>query len=600
MDREYIKAKLSNVPHAPGSYQMKDVHGEIIYVGKAKDLHNRVNSYFVGSHNFKTTKMVSHIEDFDFIATKTEKEALVLEINLIKKYRPKYNIQFMDDSSYPYIKLTHEKYPRLLIARDMKKDRHARYYGPFPDATAARNTQKLLQSLYPFRRCRQMRDKVCLYYHMGQCLGPCEYDIDPDVYTKMADQVAKFMNGDTKEVVDDLKAKMLEASENLDFERAQNYKDMIESVSHVVKDQQLIEKDNQGSFDVFAWYEDKGYLSIAGFLVRRGTVLNKEFRLRPIYGEAEEEFQSFLMQYYQDHPTSAMVVIPNTIEKETADQLAEIIGTTVFQPVKGYRKKLIDMCIDNAKKQLELKFNTVEKQASETEEAVRELSRLAGRDMSRIELFDNSHISGTFTVAACVVYEDGQPDRKDYRLYKLHTANSDVDSMKEVVYRRYFRLLSENGRMPDGILVDGGRGQIDAAEEILTSLGLQNRIRVMGLVKDDKHTTSALMDTDGSTFAIAKDSSLFFLLTRMQDEVHRVAISYHRKLRSKAQTKSILDEVEGVGPKRKRLLLRKFGSFTNLKNATEEEIAQYVPKDVAHHVYEALRTAKKDPESSED
>lgn len=597
MDTEYIKAKLSNVPHAPGSYQMKDVHGEIIYVGKAKDLHNRVNSYFVGSHNFKTTKMVSHIEDFDFIATKTEKEALILEINLIKKYRPRYNIQFMDDSSYPYIKLTHEKYPRLLIARDMKKDKKAHYYGPFPDATAARNTQKLLQSLYPFRRCTQMRDKVCLYYHMGQCLGPCEYDIDPSVYEEMKDKVARFMNGDTGDIIRELRQKMMDASVNLDFERAQSYKDMIESVSHVVKDQQLIEKDSQGSFDVFAWYEDKGYLSIAGFLVRRGTVLNKEFRLRPIYGEAEEEFQSFLIQYYQDHPVSSLVVIPNTIAEETASQLSEIIGTNVFRPMKGYRRKLIEMCVDNAQKQLELKFNTVEKQASETEEAVKELSRLAGRDMNRVELFDNSHISGTFTVAACVVYENGEPDRKDYRLYRLHTANSDVDSMKEVVYRRYFRLLKEEGRMPDGILVDGGRIQIDAAEEILTSLGLQDTIRVLGLVKDDKHTTSALMNTDGSTFDVAKDSSLFFLLTRMQDEVHRVAISYHRKLRSKAQTRSILDEVDGVGPKRKRLLLRKFGSFTALKAADEEKIAAYVPREVAHNVYAALHDEKKDSES---
>ena len=271
--------------------------------------------------------------------------------------------------------------------------------------------------------------------------------------------------------------------------------------------------------------------------------------------------------------------------------------TNVFRPMKGYRRKLIEMCVDNAQKQLELKFNTVEKQASETEEAVKELSRLAGRDMNRVELFDNSHISGTFTVAACVVYENGEPDRKDYRLYRLHTANSDVDSMKEVVYRRYFRLLKEEGRMPDGILVDGGRIQIDAAEEILTSLGLQDTIRVLGLVKDDKHTTSALMNTDGSTFDVAKDSSLFFLLTRMQDEVHRVAISYHRKLRSKAQTRSILDEVDGVGPKRKRLLLRKFGSFTALKAADEEEIAAYVPREVAHNVYAALHDEKKDSES---
>ncbi len=598
MDKEYIKAKLQNIPHAPGSYQMKNKYGEIIYVGKAKDLHNRVNQYFVGAHDFKTTKMVSNIEDFDFIVTATEKESLVLEINLIKKYRPKYNIQFMDDSSYPYIKLTNEKYPRLMIARDMKKDRKAKYFGPFPDVNAARNTQKLLQNTFPFRRCNVIPDKVCLYYHMGQCLGPCEYEIDSEQYKQMADRVTKFMNGDTKEMLQTLKEKMYEASENLEFEKAGAYKEMIESVQTIVSDQQLIEKGNGNNLDVFAWYFDKGYLAITGFLVRRGTVLNKEFRLRPLYGDAQEEFISFLMQYYQDHPSAREVVIPSEIPEDTVAQMSEILDVSIVQPQKGYRKKLIGMCVDNAKKQLELKFNTVEKQSSETEMAVQQLSQLAGRDMSRVELFDNSHTSGTFTVASCVVYQDGLPDRKNYRLYRLHTKNSDVDSMKEVVYRRYFRLLNDEERMPDGILVDGGWIQIEAAKEILDSLGLSEQIKIMGLVKDDHHNTNALMDTDGRTFDIAKDSSLFFLLTRMQDEVHRVAITYHRKLRAKAQTKSILDEINGVGEKRKKLLLKSFGNFTNLKNASEEEIAKVVPKEVAHNVYEALHMNPKENSDS--
>ncbi|MDD6674823.1 MAG: excinuclease ABC subunit UvrC [Lactimicrobium massiliense] len=590
MNKEYIKAKLSNIPHAPGSYQMKDKNGEIIYVGKAKDLHNRVNQYFVGAHDFKTTKMVSHIEDFDFIVTKNEQESLILEINLIKKYRPKYNIQFMDDSTYPYIKLTNEDYPRLTIARDMKKDKKARYFGPFPDVTAARNTMKLLQSIYPFRRCVHMPSKLCLYYHMGQCLGPCVYDIDPAKYKEMAAQVTRFMNGDTGDIVHQLQEKMMAASEQLEFEKAAVYKNMIESVTTVTKDQQLIEQDSRGNLDVFAWYLDKGYLAIAGFLVRRGTVLSKEFRLRPLYGDAKEEFISFVMQYYQDHPASSELVIPNEIEEDTVQQMSSILNVKVTQPQKGYRKRLIEMCIDNAKKQLELKFQTVEKQDSETEMAVEQLSRLANHEMNRVELFDNSHTAGQFTVAACVVYEDGVPDRKDYRLYRLHTANSDVDSMKEVVYRRYFRLVNENGRLPDGILVDGGWTQIEAAKEILDALGISDKIKLMGLVKDDHHNTNALMDTNGETFDIPKDSSLFFLLTRMQDEVHRVAITYHRKLRAKAQTKSILDEIEGIGPKRKRLLLKTFGNFTNLKAAPEEEIAKVVPKETAHLVYEALHT----------
>ncbi len=585
MDREYIKAKLSNLPNEPGSYQMKDKNGEIIYVGKAKNLHNRVNQYFTGAHDFKTTKMVSNIEDFDFIVTKTEKEALVLEINLIKKYRPKYNIQFIDDSSYPYIKLTREEYPRLLIARDMKKDKKARYFGPFPDASAARTTQKLLQTLYPFRRCTQLQPKVCLYYHLGQCLGPCEYKIEEGTYDRMADQVTKFLNGDTREVETDLKAKMMEASEKLEFEKAAEYKNMIDSIHAVVRESQNIEKDNRGSRDVFAWYAGKGYMAITGFLVRSGVILNKEFRLRPLYGDAEDEFVSFLIQYYQDHPSARELVLPSDMD---ISALQEVLDMPVFQPQRGYKTRLIEMCLENAKKQLELKFNTVERQETMTDEAVAELNRLANHPMNRVELFDNSHISGTFTVAACVVYEDGQPVKNDYRLYRLHTGNSDVDSMKEVVYRRYFRLLKDDGRMPDGLIVDGGWTQIEAAKSILDSLGLSERIKLMGLVKDDHHNTNALMDTDGQVFEIDKSSGLFFLLTRMQDEVHRSAITYHRKLRAKAQTKSVLDEVEGIGPKRKRLLLKTFKNFTNLKAASLQEIEQVVPKEAARNVYEAL------------
>ncbi len=582
MNKEYIKAKLATLPNEPGSYQMKDKSGEIIYVGKAKNLHNRVNQYFVGAHDFKTTKMVSNIEDFDYIVTSSEKEALVLEINLIKKYRPKYNIMFIDDSSYPYIKLTKEKYPRLLIARDTKKDKHAKYFGPFPDATAARDTQKLLQSLYPYRRCDRMPNKVCLYYHMGQCLGPCEKDIAEDTYTNMNENVTRFLNGDTKEIKEDLKKKMYEASENLAFEKASEYKRLIESIDRVV-DKQMIEMDQRGSKDAFAYYCDKGYIAIAGFLVRNGTILSKEYRLRPLYDDPSETFINFIVQYYDEHPKASELVLPSDTN---ITMLEEVLDMKIFLPQKGYRQKLIDMCIDNAKKQLNQKFEAAEKQDTEIAKAVELLSTLARHPMNRVELFDNSHISGQFTVASCVVYEDGYPQKKDYRLFKLHTGNSDFDSMKEVIYRRYFRLLSENGHKPDGVIVDGGAPQIHAAKEIIDSLGLD--IKIMGLVKDDHHNTNALMDEDGELFEIDKNSSLFFLLTRMQDEVHRVAISYHRKLRTKAQTKSILDEIEGIGPKRKKLLLKSFGNFTNLKTASIEEIAKVVPKETAEKVYEAL------------
>ena len=586
MDKDYIKAKLASLPNEPGSYQMKNKDGEIIYVGKAKNLHNRVNQYFTGAHDYKTTKMVSLIDDFDFIVTRTEKEALVLEINLIKKYRPKYNIQFMDDSTYPYIKLSKEDYPRIMVARNIKKDRNARYFGPFPDVYAARTTQKLLQQLYPFRRCAKLPTKVCLYYHLGQCLGPCEHEVDPAVYDRMVSAAARFLNGDTREVVQNLTVKMQDAAENLEFEKAAEYRTLIDSINKVI-DRQIIEKGSRENLDVFAWYEDKGYLAVAGFLVRGGAVLNKEFRLEPLYGDGEDEFISFLLQYYQEHPAAGTLVLPQDTDTEV---LTELLGLRIVQPQKGYRKQLIDLCMQNARKQLEQKFDTVERQDSVTQEAVDELSRLAGKRMSRVELFDNSHTSGTFTVASCVVYDEGEPNRKEYRLYRLHTANSDLDSMKEVIYRRYFRLLKDGGRMPDAVLVDGGMLQIDAAAEIIDSLGLNDTISVLGLVKDSHHNTNALMNREHDTYDIDKDSGLFFLLARMQDEVHRTAISYHRKLRAKAQTKSILDEVEGIGPKRKKLLLKTFGSFTRLKNATEEEIASVVPVQTAHKVYEALHS----------
>lgn len=579
---EYLKAKLSNLPLEPGCYLMKDKNDTIIYVGKAKKLKNRVNQYFVGAHDFKTTKMVSNIHDFDFIVTGSEKEALVLEINLIKKHRPKFNIMFMDDSTYPYIKLTRDEAPTLSVVRDAKKDRKSRYFGPFPDANAAHSTLKLLLKLYPLRRCKKMDNKVCLYYHMHQCLGPCEYKIDKSVYDEMSSSIVRFLNGDTKEIIKDLTRKRDEASENLNFEKAMEYQDLIQSIEHI-SDKQKIQTDKTDNLDVFGYYAGKGYLAIQGLLVRRGTILGKEFKLMPLYGDAEEEFVSFILQYYSSHPEAKELVLPMNIDISLVE---EIVNFKVMQPYKGYRRQLMEMAENNAKTQLDLKFDMEENQERKTEESVALLSELLGKEIHRVELFDNSHISGQYTVAACVVYEDGLPKKQDYRLFKLHTGNSDVDSMKEVMYRRYFRLLSEDKPMPDCIIVDGGWTQIEAAKEILGSLGLD--ITLCGLVKDDHHSTNALMDRDGNLIEIDRHGNLFFLLTRMQDEVHRVAIGYHRKLREKAQTKSILDEIEGIGPKRKKLLLKEFKSFKGMKEASVEELSKVVPQKVAEELYEAI------------
>lgn len=585
MNKDELKIKLHNIPHSPGSYQMKDKNGDIIYVGKAKDLHNRVNSYFVGDHDFKTTKLVKVIDDFDFIVTKTEKEALVLEINLIKQYRPKYNIQFIDDSSYPYIKLTKEKYPRLSIARDIKKDKNATYFGPFPDASGARSLLKLLQKLYPFRQCRHMHDKLCLYYHIGECLGPCEIDIEDSVYEDMSKEVRKFLNGSTNEIEKEIKAKMLAASEELNFEKAQEYKELLEAINSIISDKQNVESIKSKDTDYFAYYADKGYISIAGFLIRKGIIMEKEFKLSPLYGNAEEEFENFIMQYYESHPKAKELILPNTTDTLF---LSELLEMKISSGQRGFKHKIIEMCINNAEKQLNLKFDTVQKQSDAIDGAIKQLSELANHEMNRIELFDNSHTSGSFTVASLVVYQDGYPDRNAYRLYKLHTKNNDIESMKEVTYRRYYRLLTDNGKMPDAILVDGGINQILATKEILSSLGLQDKIKLMGLVKDRNHNTDGLMDDEGNILKIDKNSELFFLLTRMQDEVHRRAIEYHRKLRGKAQTKSILDEIEGVGPNRKKLLLREFKSLSNIKKATVEELSAVVPEQVAVNIFNTL------------
>lgn len=587
MMKNGLEAKLQNLPMEPGCYLMKDASGTIIYVGKAKKLRNRVNQYFVGAHDFKTTKMVSQVHDFDFFITRTEKEALLLEINLIKKHRPRFNIMFMDDKTYPYIKLTKEAYPTLTVVRETKKDRKSKYFGPFPDATAAHQTIRLLQTLYPLRKCKTMPKKVCLYYHLGQCLGPCEFEVDPLVYQEMLDKITRFLNGDNKEILQDLKQKMEVATEKLDYESAIEYRDFIQSVEHV-SDKQQVQIEDRSNRDVFSYFCDKGYLSIQGFFIRAGKLLERELSLSPLYGDPEEEFVSFITQYYQKHPSPVEIVLPK-LEEQDMDVLQETLESKILVPMKGYRKKLLDLAQANAKNQLYLKFDVVEAKSKNDETLMEKFSQILGRDIHRVEIFDNSHISGSFTVAACVVYDEGKPNKAEYRIYKLHTQNSDVDSMKEVLYRRYYRLLIEDARMPDCVLVDGGKQQVEVAKEIIDALGLD--LPILGLVKDDKHNTSDLMNRDGQLIPIDKNSPFFFLLTRMQDEVHRFAITYHRKLRQKAQTKSILDEVEGIGEVRKKKLLKHFGNFKSIKSASIEALSEVLPVEVATELYEILKDA---------
>lgn len=579
-----IQDKLAILPALPGCYLMKNIDGDIIYVGKAKKLKNRVRQYFVGAHDFKTTRLVANIDDFEYIVTGSEKEALLLEINLIKKHTPPYNIMFMDDKTYPYIKLTKEKAPILRVVRNTK-DRKAEYFGPFPDSGAAWETMKLLNQLYPLRKCRHLPKKACLYYHMGQCLAPCEQAIDEKVYADMANGIRKFLKGDVKEILTQLKADMQQASEELAFEKAQEKLNLIHAIEHVTAKQQIDFKDHKDR-DVFGYYVDKGYISIQGFFVRGGKLLERELSIQPLYEQPQDAFISFILQYYTKNPLPQEILLPKEYEIE---HLQEILSEAkILQPLRGDKLKLVEMVLANAKNAHQQKFDLVERKESRREEAMQQLCQLLHKDIHRIELFDNSHISGAFNVSGMVVFKDGEPSRQDYRTYRLGEYVSDLDSMKEVVYRRYFRLLKERGRFPDLLIVDGGYLQIEAAKEIVEALDVP--VTLCGLVKNDNHRTANLMNAEGEILPVERDSSLFFLLTQMQDEVHRFAISYHRKLRGKAMTKSILDEVEGIGEVRKKEIWKHFKSLKRLKEADVDEIAQVVPRKVAQNIFNILHS----------
>lgn len=569
---------------SPGCYLMKNTDGKVIYVGKARKLKNRVSSYFTGAHNYKTTKLVDHIWDFDYIVTGSEKEALLLEINLIKDYTPEYNIMFMDNTYYPYIELTDETHPRLKIVRKTKNKKN-KYFGPYPDATAARNTFKLLNKLYPLRKCNHVLDKPCLYYSLHQCLGPCINEVDKSQYDEIRKELISFIHGNTKSKIDELTEKMMTASENLQFELAKEYRDLIRSIEYVTAKQNVQFGDYKDR-DILGYFIDKGYISIQLFFMREGKLLYHDFNLEPVGEDFEEDLIRFLVTYYQTHPEPYELLIPQDVDLEL---LTEILSCHVLQPQRGDKKSLVEMANKNAKEALEKKFLLKEKTDEKTILPIIELGQKLGIDTPHtIELYDNSNIQGAYAVAGMVVYKDGVPSKKDYRKYKIKTVEGpdDYASMKEVIYRRYYRLLMEQKEMADLIIVDGGLGQIKVAKEVINSLNLS--VHICGLSKDDKHSTAMLLDEDGNQVPIDTKSPLFFLLTRMQDEVHRYAISFHRQVRSKSLFSSILDEVEGIGEARKKKLLNHFKSVKKMKEASLEELEAVIPKNTAAKLYEVL------------
>lgn len=583
-DLAYIKHKLSLLPLEPGCYLMKNKDGKVIYVGKAKKLKNRVSSYFNGVHNYKTTKLVSEITDFDYIVTQSEKEALLLEINLIKDYSPQYNIMFMDNSYYPYIQLTKERHPRLRIVRDAK-DKKCKHFGPFPDATAARETFKLLNRLYPLRKCEHIPKKECLYASLNQCLAPCTHEVPKEVYQEISSKITKFINGDTKEVIQELQKKMIAASEALNFEQAKEFRDLIRYIEHVTS-KQHVQFSDQLDRDILGYHVDKGYLSIQLFFMRQGKLLSRDFNLMPIYDEEEDELMRFIIDFYRRNTYPKELLIPDGLDQTL---LSGILECKVIHPEKGNKADLVRMAMNNAKEMLEKKFLLMEKNEDNTIRAIEQLGRLLHRPTPhRIELFDNSNIQGAYAVAGMVVFKDGVPSRNDYRKYKIKTVEGadDYASMREVVYRRYLRVLTDGLEKPDLIIVDGGRGQIKVALEIIQMLQLD--IYVCGLSKDDRHQTALLLNQDGEVVDIDRKSPLFYLLTRMQDEVHRYAITFHRQVRAKSLLDSILDDVDGIGPKRRRQLLNHFGSVKKMREASMEELEAVLPKNVADHLHQRL------------
>ncbi|WP_145325141.1 excinuclease ABC subunit UvrC [Paenibacillus xylanexedens] len=676
---EQIRHKLALLPDMSGCYLMKNSEGTIIYVGKAKVLKNRVRSYFIGSHNGKTQRLVSEIRDFEYIVTGSNMEALILECNLIKKHMPRYNVLLKDDKTFPYLKITNEKHPRLEVTRRVLKDK-AKYFGPYPNSYAAHQTKKLLDRMYPLRKCGVMPKEVCLYYHMGQCLAPCVKEVEKEQYDQISQEIGSFLSGGHEEIKKDLQRKMQEAAEDLYFERAKELRDQVIAIDAMMEKQKITMADARDR-DVFGFAIDKGWMCVQILYMRQGKMIERHVSTFPFYGEAYSDFMSYVTQYYSDNPALPQeillpempkdlatdrdsedlesvtdVTVPaavtaefeqtEQVEQNTASQplvaetraaygssaevegeqpesmqedaletnpsvsaeklsagledptqvaaaLQEWLEIKVLIPQRGLKRQMITMAVDNARVALEEKFRLIERNEERTSKAAEGLGRFIGLDqLHRIEAFDNSNIQGTNPVSAMIVFTDGKPDKKEYRKYKVRSVEGpdDYETMREVIRRRYERVLKENLTQPDLIVVDGGKGQISAAVDILENeLGLY--IPVCGLVKDAKHKTSQLMiGNPPEVISLPRDSQEFYLLQRIQEEVHRFAISFHREQRGKSMVTSRLDAIPGIGEKRRKLLLKHFGSLRKIKEASVEDFRPLSIGDkLANQIIAALR-----------
>lgn len=589
MATQHIENKLKLLPDLPGCYMMKDINSRIIYVGKAKNLKNRVRSYFKSSHEGKTAKLVSEIRDFETIITSTDKEAFLLEITLIQKHKPYYNIKLKRGTGYPYIKITHEKDPQLKIVSQVKKD-GGYYFGPYPNVYAATETLQLLQKVYPLRRCNGYQKRPCLYYHMGQCLGACFKEVPQSEYEKQIKKIKSFLNGNVSKIKKELEQKMETASENLEFERAAEIRDQIHYVEMTVEKQKIISNDNTPR-DLFAFYMNKGWLSLQIFSIRQARLMKREKRLFPCIDTPEAELESFILQFYnqKNRILPKEILVPSGMDKET---LSEILGIPVKTPQRGQKLDLLEMAQKNARLVLEEKFRLLELDERKTTGAMNEITDALGLPNGhRIEAFDHSHLQGEDLVSAMVCFIDGKPEKTEYRKYKLKNVDhaDEAASTREVIYRRYSRLLKEKANLPDLILMDGASIQINAAVDVLhNQLGID--IPVAGMVKNDRHKTADLMTENDEKIGLDPKSEGFYLLQRIQDEVHRFAITFHRQVRSKNSLASRLERIQGVGPKTRIKLLRNYGSLKNISAASVEDLESLgISKKVAQTIKLSLK-----------
>lgn len=580
-----FKEKLKLVPELPGSYQMKDKNGYIIYVGKAKNLKKRVSSYFRGNVTGKTAMLVQDIDDFEYIVTDSELESLILEINLIKKYDPKYNILLKDDKSYPYIELTNEKYPRLRVVRNVsRKKKDHKLFGPYPNVGSARKTVNMINRLYPLRKCEKLPKKECLYYHINECLGYCIKEIDPDTIKSMTDEITSFLKGNSSFIKEKITKEMEKASNSLNYEKALELREMLTDIDITLTKQKIDLKKNY-NFDIFNYTVVDNYLSITVFFIREGVLFGRHHETLQTLDNVVDDMEEYIIKFYEKNILAHEILIPDTLN---AELLSKYLKVKVHIPKRGELKKLVDLAEENSKVVLNEELETLKKDDNKKMEALKELKTLLGvESVSRMESFDNSHLFGTYYVGAMVVFRGFEPLKNDYRKYKISTdIKDDLGAMREVLYRRYFKAIMDNEVLPDLIVMDGGETQVNVCKEILSSLNLS--IPIIGLKKDSHHRTNTVIDSNYKILDIKSDSNLFLYLSKIQEEVHRFAISYHRNIKSKGLLSSYLDLVPGIGEVRRKELLKKFGSMKKMKEASLEELSEIVGDTVATNLYNVL------------